>query len=194
MPWILKNKKKLVFYSGGFVLLIVLASILSNSLFITAIIYVSYFFIMVLNEIVRIKMNKTRELFDIFSSVRNIDYLIIGDFCVARDYVPNKSSYVQIFAPGRGYNSAYQILRHTHSILKEEKGVVIMTIGESKKDFTIFDVPFLCSLTIKKYNLEDLCKKSKFPVIFAPINSIRFLGGGGVLVMHTNMQRIFQMS
>ena len=118
------------------------------------------------------------EPFGTYSDVRNVDYLVIGDYCNIRDYVPEGYSYVQITAPNRGYNSAFQILRHTHSILKEEGGTVVMSIGNSRKAFTLFDTQFLHPITIKKYKLEGLCKRSRFPLMFEPIASLRFLWGG----------------
>jgi len=113
-----------------------------------AIVYILIILIALLDYAVRNKMRTMSAPFDIFSNVRNVDYLVIGDFCRAEDYVPKGKTYVQIAAPGRSLNSSFQILRHTHSILKEN-GNVIIPIGNSKKDFMIFDMPFFTRLQSK---------------------------------------------
>lgn len=137
-----------------------------------------YTLLIKLNHFVCRKINRQREPFGINSSIRNVDYLLIGDYCDIKKYVPWDKSHVALFAPGRSYEGAFQILRNTHSILKEEGGTVVITIGKGKKPYTVFDVPFFHELTVKQYGLEKLRKKSRYPIIFAPINSLKFLMGG----------------
>lgn len=164
-------------------LLMVVAVALGIYLHLNPVYYVIVYALIILGVFltyaVRNKMRKMSAPFATFSNVRNVDYLVIGDFCKAEDYVPEDKTYVQVAAPGRSLNSSLQILRHTHSILKEEGGNVVIAIGNSKKDFLIFDMPFLHSITIKKFRLERLQKMSKYAFVFSPIESIRFLSGGG---------------
>lgn len=178
MSRILKNKKKVAIYAIGLTLSILLMSVLHFRWYMMLMLGILYFLLVFLNEGVCRKMYYMHKPFEVYSEIRNVDYLLIGDFCNADNYVPKESTYVQISAPNRGFNSSYQILRHTHSILKEKGGTVIMAIGNNKKNFMIFDIPFLHNITIKKYNLEGLRVMSRFPFFFAPIDSLRFLWGG----------------
>lgn len=182
MSGILRSKKKLTVLIAFIVACLCVAALgacLKLGLVYYVVVYFLMFAVAALTFAVWRKMKGMSAPFGTFSNIRNVDYLIIGDFCKAKDYVPEGSSYVQVAAPGRGLNSSYQILRHTHSILKEEGGNVVIAIGKSKKDFMIFDMPFLHPITIKKYHLERLRKMSKLTFIFSPIDSIRFLLGGG---------------
>ncbi len=178
----IKGKKKIAAF--GFALLVMAAVAAFGICFhlhpaYYVVVYLLIILIVMLSYAVRNKMRAMSAPFGTFSSTRNVDYLVIGDFCKVKDYVPQGASYVQIAAPGRGLNSSFQILKHTHSILKEEGGSVIIAVGKGKKDFSVFDIPFLHPITIKKYHLERLRKMSKLTFIFSPIDSIRFLLGGG---------------
>ncbi len=181
MSWILKHKRRFI---ASLALLIFVAAFtaiyvnLQLNYIGLLVIYVILIALILLNEATRKKLQSFHKPFDTFSEIRNVDYLIIGDQCDPQEFVPEDKTYVQIAAPDRGIRSAYQILRHTHSILKEEGGAVIMTCGKSKKEFSIFDIPFLHPVTIKKYHLENLKMKSNLPILFAPIASLKFLIGG----------------
>lgn len=176
----LLRKKKKVAAFGALVLLIILAGCALNiKWYGISVACILYFAAASLNELVRKKAERMSKPFGVYSAIRNVDYLVIGGCCNAKDYVPAECSYVQIAAPGRGYHSSFQILRHTHSILKEEGGTIIIAIGKSRNVFTVFDIPFLHPVTIKKYRLERLCRRSKFPLIFAPIASVKFMFGRG---------------
>lgn len=115
--------------------------------------------------------------FQIYGNIRNVDYLIIGDMIDATSIVPPDKRYVQIKAPGRSLNAAFEILKHTSSILDEEKGNVIIAVKKTKanRSFSIFDVPFLYNLTIKKYRVEKLVRLSHFPFFTKPFSTIILL-------------------
>lgn len=178
MSRILKHKKKFFIYLLGLVVCMILLEILIRSIPITLCGCALYLMAAVLNELICRKINRQREPFGINSSIRNVDYLIIGDYCDIEHYVPEGMSHLALFAPGRSYEASFQLLRHTHSILKEEGGTVIMTIGKGKKPFTVFDIPLFHEITIRKYGLQRLQKMSRFPLIAEPLNSLKFLGGG----------------
>lgn len=180
MSGVLRSKKKiavLISFIVACLCVVMLGVCLKLGLVFYIVVYFLMFSVAALTFAVWRKMKGMSAPFGTFSNIRNVDYLIIGDFCNAEDYVPKGSSFVQVAAPGRGLNSSYQILRHTHSILKENGGNVVIVLGKSKKEFTIFDMPFLHPITIKKYHLELLKMKSKLTFIFAPLDSVRFLLG-----------------
>ena len=179
MSRILKHKKKLLIYLTGFAVCAVFLWALTQRIFVIAVGCGLYLTAAVLNELVRWKIDRQKEPFGINSRIRNVDYLIIGDYCDVKDHVPDEASHIEFFAPGRSYQAAFQILRHTHSILKEEGGTVIMTIGKGKKLYTVFDIAFFHEITIRKYGLQMLKKLSRFPLVAEPLNSLRFLVGGG---------------
>ena len=175
MSRILKHKRKFFIYLSGLVVCMILLKVLTRSIPITFFGFVLYLMATGLNELVCRKINRQRDLFGINSSIRNADYLIIGDYCDTKAYVPEGMTHIELFAPGRSYEAAFQILRHTHSILKEEGGTVIITIGKGQKSYTVFDIVFFHEITIKKYGLQRLKKISHFPLIAEPINSLKFL-------------------
>lgn len=179
MSRILKYKKKFIIYLLGLAICIILLQALFRIIWITIIGCILYFVATALNELVCRKINRQREPFEINSSVRNVDYLIIGDYCDTKKYVPDGMTYIELFAPERSYKAAFQLLRHTHSILKEEGGTVVVTTGKRGKNYTVFDIVFFHEITIKRYNLELLKKMSRFPIIAEPLNSLKFLMGMG---------------
>lgn len=178
MSRILKYKRKFLIYLLGFVVCIILLQALIKNIWIALIGCILYLTATVLNELVCRKINRQREPFGINSNIRNVDYLIIGDYCDVKNYVPRGKTYVKLFAPGRSYEAAFQLLRHTHSILKEVGGTVVMTIGKGKKSYTVFDIAFFHEITIKKNNLQLLKKLSHFPLLIEPFNSLKFLREG----------------
>ena len=180
MSRILRYRKKLLIYLLGMIICTVLLQILIKNVFVTVIGCGVFLGLTFLNELVCRKINLQREPFGINSTIRNVDYLIIGDYCEVKKYVPKGKSHIEFFAPGRSYPSAFQVLRHTHSILKEEGGTVIMTIGKGKKAYTVFDIALFHEITIKKYGLQLLKIMSRFPLFAEPLDSIRFLAGRGI--------------
>lgn len=115
--------------------------------------------------------------FQIYGNIRNVDYLIIGDMIDATSIVPHDKRYVQIKAHSRSLNAAFEILKHTSSILDEDNGNVIIAVKKNKANgsFSIFDIPFLYNLTIKKYGIEKLVRLSHFPFLIKPISTIMLL-------------------
>lgn len=109
------------------------------------------------------------------SETRNVEYLIIGDM-----YKPTETgSYIQISAPNRSLDACYEILKHTHSILDDKKGKVILVIKKhniDKNKYSFFDLPFLHEITIKRLKLSvDI---GKLPVLHTLINlfgNLKFL-------------------
>ena len=175
MSRILKHKKRLIIYALGFTVIIIFMLVFTKNILFSVIGFVLFLFGIVLNELVRRKIGRQREPFGIYSSIRNVDYLVIGDYCDVKKYIPEGMTHLELFAPGRSYEAAFQLLRHTHSILKEDEGTVVMAIGEGKKSYTVFDIVFFHEITIKKYGLERVRKMAHFPLIAEPINSLKFL-------------------
>lgn len=178
MSRILKRKKKIV----ALFLALVAIMLIGFGLHMNAIIVLAaclavvvFFFI---NEYILRKIRKELEPFGVYSEIRNVDYLILGNPLQVADYVPVGSSYVEVCAPNRSYDSTWQLLRHTHSILKDG-GTVLMAVDRNRKGFSVFDIPFLHPITIKKYHIERLKKMSHFPIIFALSASIRLAFGRG---------------
>lgn len=179
MSRILKHKKKLFVYLSSFMICMILMQVLTKSMLVIAIGCGAFLTIVLLNELICRKIDRQREPFGINSTIRNMDYLFIGDYCDIKKYVPKGMSHIEFFAPERSYQAAFQVLRHTHSILKEEGGTVVITIGKGKKSYTVFDIALFHEITIEKYSLQILKKMSRFPLIVEPLNSLKFLAGRG---------------
>ncbi len=180
MSGILKSRKKLaalLCLGAGAAALAALGVVLHGGILYYAAVYGLMLAVLALCYAVRRKMQKIAAPFGSFSPVRNVDYLVIGDCIDPAACVPQGATFVQVAAPDRSRNASYQILRHTHSILKEEGGNVVIAIGRGKADFTLFDMPFLHPITVKKYHLEGKQRMSRLAFLFAPIASIRFLVG-----------------
>ena len=125
-----------------------------------------------LSKTVRRKLIESADVFTAFGNKRNVDYLIIGDMYEAQE----KGIIVQLSAPGRGIDSCYEILRHTHSILKPG-GEVIIAVKKSSMNnlITAFDTPFFHSITIKKLHLEKIKGKEHRIAYFYPLKSLMYL-------------------
>nr|WP_320016127.1 hypothetical protein [uncultured Desulfobacter sp.] len=70
------------------------------------------------------------------------------------------------------------IFKHVFSLLKENGGNVFFVVNRKNvfsKRITLFDVPFLHPVTIQRLVLRPLLKKSRFPLIFSPLLSVKFL-------------------
>lgn len=112
------------------------------------------------------------------SPVRNVEYLIIGDMFDGACAIGENATYVQISAPGRGEAACYEIVRHTHSILKEGGTVCICMDHRHIHDpIGIFDIRFFHPVTINRLHLRGKQKCARLPVLFAPIRSFRILIG-----------------
>ena len=110
------------------------------------------------------------------SKVRNIDCMVIGDMINPFFLVKEGVSFIQIYAPGRGFLSDYEIIRHTHSILKDG-GVIYIPykMKYTNNGLSIFDYPILHPITIEKYKIGQKNKQSKYPIIYHLISSIKIL-------------------
>lgn len=109
------------------------------------------------NKLVRQRINIQLAPFGARSEVRNIDALIIGDMINAKiiNLDVNNKTFLQLSAPDRNIKACYEILRHTHSILRDG-GTVIIAVKKkyaSESDFSIYDVQFFHRVTLEKYGL-----------------------------------------
>lgn len=126
-----------------------------------------------INYVVYKKMKQGVDQLNAGGNVRNVDYLVIGEKCNFSDLVPAGSTCFEITAPQRSLVASYEILRHTFSILKENGTVIILDGKKSTGGFSIFDIPFLHAVTIKRLNLHHLKKIYKIPLLVSPIKSLR---------------------
>ncbi len=131
----------------------------------------------ILNRYVLRNLQLQKTPFQINSNVRNVDFLIIGDMIDSSMVIPQGKSFVQIKAPNRTLYGAFEILKHTSSILDEDNGNVVIAIKnvKPKNYFLIFDIPFFYNLTIKKYDIEKFAKLSRVPFLVKPLSSIKLL-------------------
>lgn len=111
---------------------------------------------------------------DAGSKIRNIKKLYIGDSNKS-DIMKDKA--LSIFIPECNEIMAYEILRHVFSILDENGSEVIICVQDKKRyaDYNIFAIPFFSCITIKRLKLEKMERKSKFPLFFYPLLSLKFL-------------------
>lgn len=171
MPWFLKRFIKLHIVC---VILLLVAMLLFamkmytvSAMLILGIMYI-YFTIFIYKVTLR-KSEMQNMVFSPQSKVRNVQYLIIGDMYKAEE---NGES-VQIFAPERGLEACYEILKSTHSILKDNGGIVVIALKKrnvKKRGYSIFDMPFFHHITLERMRLEgSIPKQSIKHVMLHPI-------------------------
>lgn len=129
-------------------------------------------------------VRKTREQSQPFShksTIRNVDYLVIGDLCNPCELVPEGSNYVAVCSPGRSLASSYEILRHTYSILNEDTPNVIIIVRRKhlQDGYTAFDLSIfsMSPISVKRLGVEALCKKEKLLLLYYPTRTIQLLLG-----------------
>lgn len=125
------------------------------------------------------KLNEQVQIFSPNSNVRNVDRLIIGDL-LPSDCEEMENS-VSFCAPRRTLFASFQILRHTHSILRSDGlGEVVIVVKKNsimRKTYSVFDIPFFHYTTIQMQDLYQLQRKGKKLMLHAPIKTIRFVLG-----------------
>ncbi len=133
-----------------------------------------------LNEITVGKMNKQKIPFGTYSKIRNVDCLVIGDINPnSMHSLSESSNIVSIFLPGCTLAGAFEVLRHTFSILKECGGTVILAVRKKnigKAGYSPFDISFFHRITINRLGIKNAKLMRRFPVLFAPLKSMMFLG------------------
>lgn len=109
---------------------------------------------------------------------RNIDRLIIGDFCNTEELVKDKVCVCKQ-SPIRLSNEAIVILaKRLFSLLDENSGILTIVQKSGKHQATgvnVFDLPYLHENTIADLRLEKKRKLCKFPLLLSPIGSLRIL-------------------
>lgn len=138
--------------------------------------FIAYCFICVLQILVIKKINSQSKPFSAFSNIRNVKYLILGDM-----YKPTEQrSFVQIASPERTLESCYEILRHTHSILDEKNGTVVIAIKReniNKNKFSELDLSFFHTITLKRLGIKRTKNYLTRFILLHPIRTILFLLG-----------------
>lgn len=132
----------------------------------------------ILNEVARSEMKRQLIPFEARSLVRNVDYLIIGELGKTENLVPDGCSYLQIKLPGCSLEAAYEVLRHSFSILKDNGGVAILAYKYKKLfpyEYSLFDVNFFVPVTIQRLHLKIYKMLSYFPLLFSPVRTLQLL-------------------
>ena len=124
------------------------------------------------------KLKNQYAVFSPQSSTRNVDCLLVGDMVLADRFTESGTSVVQLAAPGRGFFSDYELIRHAHSILKDGGSIIVAYYAKNAdKGLSIFDYPIFHQITFEKYHCTDKKKRMQFPLLFAPVRTLRFLYG-----------------
>lgn len=140
--------------------------------------------ILLLNFFTLQKIQASLAVFDASSKVRNLDYLIIGDLCADKVFIPEGKRAVRLAAPGRSLGASYEILRHTFGILKETGGTAVLAVcGEKMEscEYTVFDLPVFClsPTSVSRLHLEKMKRQAAYPFLVKPVSSLRLLTSFG---------------
>ena len=170
-----KHKKAAVVLS---LMLVIIAILLVFRMYIPAIIIIAF---AVVDELTVRKMNKQKAPFGTYSKIRNADCLVIGDIPQkSAQALPVSGTAISIYLPGCTLAGAYEVLRHTFSILKEDGGLVMLVVRKNNIDkagYSPFEISFFHLITINRLELNNSKYMLRLPVLFAPIKSLMFLFG-----------------
>lgn len=111
---------------------------------------------------------------------RNFDVLVIGDMYDVKDIIPQNKTYLQFDAPDRTLFASFLIMQGKFSWLNEGKGkciIVCKKSNEKKKTVSMFDIPFLHTIIINKYNLKKQQAELKHPLFSHPRLACKFILG-----------------
>lgn len=171
MSWLLKRKKKVL---AVLALLFIFSPCWYLAFVVWALIACHSF-----NNRIKIANHNALSILHNRQNITKINTLIIGDTCspsVTEKYTTSNTLAIQF--PDRSLEASIQILMHVVSILEEHgRCIIIHDNAIAGNKLTIFDLPFLHPITIKELQLEESKKKSAYPLIYAPIKSIKYLLG-----------------
>lgn len=102
--------------------------------------------------------------------------IVIGDLCdmeTYKKYLSNSGEALVITAPERSLEADYQILLHSVSVL-HENGTCIVIGSKHNKGVSLFDVPYLSLTTRKELKVENLLRRSYYPLFFEFLRSMQY--------------------
>ena len=108
-------------------------------------------------------------------TIRNVDFLIIGEYIDVHSLVDDGSSVFVILSPERSLQASKEILRHTFSILRDGGTVIITSPKGALNGYTCFDTMWFHDITIKRLGLKIKKLLNKFPLFAEPVKSICLL-------------------
>lgn len=111
---------------------------------------------------------------------RNFDVLVIGEMYDVQEIIQKDKTFLQFDAPNRSLFASFLILQGKFSWLNEGKGKCIILCrksNEKKKNISMFDIPFLHTIIINKYNLKRQQTELKYPLLFHPLQVFKFFYG-----------------
>lgn len=111
---------------------------------------------------------------------RNYDCLVIGETCFIAELFKEKGTKIEFLAPNRSLVSSFELLKRLFSLLKEKTGTVIIictSIGVIDECVSVLDIPYLHETQLKKLAIKNRLLRLYFPILFAPLKSIKVLIG-----------------
>ena len=153
MPWVLKNKKKLL----ACVVAIISIGIIFTSFWYVSIIGFLFIIFYLLEHLLKGYNAKALAVMHQRHNIVKIKTLVIGDVCDESIYKKYQSGEtLKIQAPDRSLEASYQIFMHIESVLEENGNLII--VNDSKVDqqrYSVFDIQFLNSITRKELGIEN---------------------------------------
>ena len=151
---VMKHKKA---FAALCLCIVFVAYLLIFRLYLLALLFVS---IVMGNELTFKKMMEQKTPFDTRSKVRNADCIVIGDVGKkALKEVAGEGTVVSICLPGCTPAGAYEMLRHTFSILKESGGRAVLVINRKnlkKRKYSLFETYFYHPTAINRLGLKNI--------------------------------------
>lgn len=169
MSWLLKNKRKV---AAALILTLVFTPVWYMALLLGTLIAFHR---------INTKLSRTEQknlsILHNRQQITKINTLIIGDTCppaITEKFRTGNAFALQF--PDRSLEASYQIFMHVESIL-EEKGrlIIIHDTKIAHNKLSIFDFPYLHSITIKELKCENWKNKQKYPLLYEPVKCFRYL-------------------
>lgn len=170
MSRFLKNKEVL----ACMIALLLAAGITFTNIWPLSAIFLLVAVVIIINKLLKRHLYKNLDVLYNRTSIKEIKTLVIGDNCDIKDIPIDRDSTVFFQSADRSFNASYQIFMHVESLL--ENGGRLIFINDTKVNqeaITIFDIFYLHPITRKELKIEELTLKSKYPLMYEPIKSLK---------------------
>lgn len=109
---------------------------------------------------------------------RNVERLVIGDWCNPDKLIKNKKSIIYLSPSPQSEQATSLFVKRLFSLLDEDKGVLVIVKkcdSKKKKGISVFDIPFMHENTLADMGKQWMKRFCKIPFIFDFCGSLKVL-------------------
>lgn len=175
MSRILISKRKLFLFC---VLLLGVIIVFTPLWYLSLLIFI-VLLLLVLNRLIIRKIFDSYCLISPQRAIKQYNTIVIGENINSSVYenLCDKHSTLFITSPDRTLTASYQILLHLISCITDGGTCIIVSnsLNKQKKEFSLFDIPYIHFITRKELNIEYLNNRVVLPLLYEPVKSLKFL-------------------